>query len=687
MLETKTYTSYVGDPIGLPSKEQLEAEYPSTKYTIVSGMRDTDPIYQTDSNNNQFKLYLGHVFKEEVREKDVHVTTEFLDYETNAVLHAPITQTAHFERTCKVDQVNGNFVWGPEPDPFQLKGIDLSSLGIYEQGYRPKPWKISSNLIVHYDDLDDTQSVVEYFAKGYVATINFYDDSVDPSKNVFSIHYKHRLLHDTYDEDVTRTIHLIDQINQKEIADPIQQIVHFSLPGVYGYHAKEWTWDWDHFNDTSSWKALSAKEIKDYLATQNNDRYILLSDPVPAQTVVYDENDTDQTVDLYFVPAYQAILRWVDETTGKTLETWTSKEGKANDSIVFDENVQQTLDHYQTLYYDLVSNPIKEGLVLNDDPTLNGYAIYLKHQIKTERVSNTVKVPIDLLAGDPNDKTTWKLLHHDEWSHTFYRPQYTDFVTGVITFGVYEDPKEVMFEYTFPTFEGYMKPDPAQFSPMKVTCDDETGFLSIQQFYIRIKEAVLNFIDDDQDGKIVWSQKATIAEHKPIEFVYRDYYKKWFSDHGMKVVSDNYEKRIINMDDPAKNIFEIHLEHVKSPTTFTKKVTRTIHFIDQANQNVLKDPVEQTVTFILQGTKDEWSQETTWDWDHFSNIQEWSAYQALVAKNNTSREGHQTEIPAYTKKATSSSEPTAVHTGIFQSLVGMAASLFGISLFKKHKKE
>ena len=184
MLETKTYTSYVGDPIGLPSKEQLEAEYPSTKYTIVSGMWDIDPIYQTDSNNNQFKLYLGHVFKEEVREKDVHVTTEFLDYETNAVLHAPITQTAHFERTCKVDQVNGNFVWGPEPDPFQLHGIDLSSLGSYEQGYRPKPWKISSNLIVHYDDLADTQSVVEYFAKGYVATINFYDDSVDPSKNV-----------------------------------------------------------------------------------------------------------------------------------------------------------------------------------------------------------------------------------------------------------------------------------------------------------------------------------------------------------------------------------------------------------------------------------------------------------------------------------------------------------------------
>ncbi len=155
----------------------------------------------------------------------------------------------------------------------------------------------------------------------------------------------------------------------------------------------------------------------------------------------------------------------------------------------------------------------------------------------------------------------------------------------------------------------------------------------------------------------------------------------------MKVVSDNYEKRIINMDDPAKNIFEIHLEHVKSPTTFTKKVTRTIHFIDQANQNVLKDPVEQTVTFILQGTKDEWSQETTWDGDHFSNIQEWSAYQAPVAKNNTSREEHQTEIPAYTKKATSSSVPTVVHTGIFQSLVGMAASLFGISLFKKHKKE
>ncbi|WP_304580929.1 hypothetical protein [Dubosiella newyorkensis] len=45
MLETKTYTSYVGDPIGLPSKEQLEAEYPSTKYTIVSGMWNTDQIW------------------------------------------------------------------------------------------------------------------------------------------------------------------------------------------------------------------------------------------------------------------------------------------------------------------------------------------------------------------------------------------------------------------------------------------------------------------------------------------------------------------------------------------------------------------------------------------------------------------------------------------------------------------
>ena len=366
---------------------------------------------------------------------------------------------------------------------------------------------------------------------------------------------------------------------------------------------------------------------------------------VSDKTIMPADLGKDTTI-TYSADAQKATINYIDDTTGKTInsETVTGHTGEA----IADPT--EAIANYKKQGYKLVSDDLANGASFdNDDKIDQAFYIHLNHNTETI-TPDKPKTPSDIIPGttkhypsgvdkDDLNKTvtrTINVISPDGKTTTIKQPvtlqrsATVDDVTGQIT---YKDWSTGNWEeYDTPQISGYT-PSQAKVSATTVNGNTQDKTVTIT-YSADAQKATINYIDDTT-GKTINSETVTghtgeaIAD--PTEAIAN--YKK----QGYKLVSDDLANGAsFDNDDTIDQAFYIHLnhdtetitpDHPKVPGTpinpsgdakypdgvdkesLTKTITRTINYVDNKGNKVNGSPdgkstYVQTVTFTRTVTID-----------------------------------------------------------------------------------
>ena len=386
----------------------------------------------------------------------------------------------------------------------------------------------------------------------------------------------------------------------------------------------------------------------------------VVSPIITGYTVNYDQIDAPKPTDLkdgaqetntyyviYTANEQTAQIKYVDDTTGKTLNT-DHVTGSYNSQIDFKNDPDQQIADYQKQHYILVSNDFQNDPKYQVDNQKNCFTVHLKHDLQNVTKTTTKTRTINYFLA--NGKSAAKSV---EQTVTFTGTAQHDMVTnhtGDYTWKVTTGDANLK-AVTSPKITGYHVSTVESSAPDQVDGQNVRAMVmtpnsddvGVTVYYAENQQAELNFVDDET-GNVIHPAIAVNGEAgKPIDFgdvqsIVNQLAKQHYvlanvtndtpATTALMVLTavnthqiagntvTNWQKLFGNFTD-ADQSFTIHFTHAHGllNAQHQQTVTETVNYQDQKG-NQLATPYTMTLTFNGTGYRDlVTNQDIVTDWE------------------------------------------------------------------------
>ena len=610
--------------------------YKQAGYDLVSDDTNGDELV-FDNDSTKAQVYNVHLKHRHQAASDSDTVKQTVHYVYNDGSKAADDYTAtpiEFTRTGDTDLVTGKTTWNAwTPTSQTFKAVPSPVIA----GYTPGRATID-HIDVHAGD-PDIDETVTYVPDAQRIVVNYIDsvthqtlktDTLDgrsdqstnynTQKNIDGYKNQHYALvsddtqgqnlvfdHDdqatqTYDVVLgheTETVHRAHTVSEtidykyadgtKAAPTKTAEPKTFSQSGVHDVvtNTTDWNGQW---SAPQTFNAVESPKITgftpDHAVTE-------------AVTVDHDSQDVYKLV-VYTANKQAAKINYVDDVTGKTLETATAA-GHFGEQISFGRDVNDQIKQFENQGYKLVSNNFN-GQKYQADDSNNVFEVHLTHQHQAVSESDTVTETVKYQYADGT-----QAAKDSTQSAEFTRTGDKDLVTGTIVWMPSTETHQ-FDAVDSPAIDGFT-PD-VQSVPAATVKFGDRDITKVATYTANDQNAGIKIIDDTT-GDVLNTQTATGKFGQTIEFkTDPDTQVADFHGQGYELVSDNFSHQKYQSDN-TKNQFEIHVRHQTVPATRTSTVTETVHYRDR-NGNRLVPDTHETKTFTETGVTDKVTGKTTW---------------------------------------------------------------------------
>ena len=616
------------------TKKSLD-QYKDQHYDIVSDDTNGDTLkFDTDSTKVQtYNVHLKHQHQVANDKSTVHQTVHYVYQDGKQAAKDYTATPIEFTRTGDTDLVTGKTTWNAwTPDTGTLIAV-ISPIII---GYTPSRAMIN-HVDVHAGD-KDLDTTVTYVPDHQVIVVNYIDQTTGKTLKTDTLnghsdqtsgyttksqidsylgqHYK--LISDAtagqtltfdHDDQATQTYDVVLS-HQTEAAHRTHEVhetvdyvyadgsqasksftakpLVFSQTGVHDLvtNITDWNGEW---TKPQVFASVESPKITGFTASKPE---------VKATNVNYQSSDIHELV-IYAANAQTAQIKYIDDVTGKTLET-DGANGHFNESIIFSHNVNDQINKFKQAHYKLVSNNF-DGQKYQADNSKNVYEVHLTHEYQkvhaTDAVAETVK--FQYADGSQVEPTKTQTVN-------FGRDGIKDLVTGTTAWMPVDS--QTLDAVDVPVINGYTA-DTDQVLAVKVNFGDN-DITKVVTYTANDQVAGIKIIDDTT-GNVLNTQSATGKFGTEIQFKQNpDQQVIDLQAQHYELVSDNFNGQKYQADN-AKNQFEIHVKHQMMDVQRTDKVTETVYYQDN-HGNMLHPASIQTKMFTEHGITDQVTGKTVW---------------------------------------------------------------------------
>ena len=617
------------------TKKSLD-KYKGQHYDVVSD--DTNGktlMFDSDSTKVQtYNVHLKHQHQATNDKSTVRQTVHYIYQDGKQAAKDHVTTPIEFTRTGDTDLVTGQTTWNAWTP---ATGTFIAVVSPSIEGYTPSRVMIE-HVNVHPGD-KDLDTTVTYVPNRQVIVVNYIDQTTGKTLKTDTLnghsdqtsgyttksqidsyvgqHYKlisddtkGRTLTFDHDDQATQTYdvvlghqteaahrtHEVHETVDYVYADGSQaaksftaQPLVFSQTGVHDLvtNTTDWNSEW---TKPQTFAAVESPKITGFTASKPE---------VKAVEVTHQSGDVHELV-IYAANAQTAQIKYIDDVTGKTLET-DGANGHFNESIVFGHNVTDQINKFKQAHYKLVSNNFA-GQKYQADNTKNVYEVHLTHERQNVHATDTVTETVKFQYADGSQAQPTKTQKVN-----FGRDGIKDLVTGTIAW-MPVDPQTVG-AVNVPAIDGYTA-DTDQVLAVKVHFGDD-DITKVVTYIANDQTAGIKIIDDTT-GKVLNTQSATGKFGTEIQFKQNpDQQVIDLQAQHYELVSDNFKHQAYKSDN-AQNQFEIHVRHQTVDTQRTDAVTETVHYRDN-HGNQLRPDTQVTKTFTQSGVIDKVTGDIAWN--------------------------------------------------------------------------
>ena len=617
------------------TKKSLD-KYKGQHYDVVSDDTNGETLtFDSDSTKVQtYNVHLKHQHQAASDKSTVRQTVHYVYQDGKQAAKDHTATPIEFTRTGDTDLVTGTTTWNAWTP---ATGTFIAVVSPSIEGYTPSRVMIE-HVNVHPGD-KDLDTTVTYVPDRQVIVVNYIDQTTGKTLKTDTLnghsdqtsdyttksqidsyvgqHYK--LISDdthgrtltfdhsdqatqTYDvvlghetEAVHRT-HEVHEIVDYVYADGSQaaksftaQPLVFSQTGAHDLvtNMTDWNGEW---TKPQAFAAVASPKITGFTASKPE---------VKAVNIDHKSGDVHELV-IYAVNAQTAQIKYIDDVTGKTLET-DGANGHFGESIVFGHNVNDQINKFKQAHYKLVSNNFA-GQKYQADNGKNVYEVHLTHERQNVHATDAVTETVKFQYADGSQAQPTKTQ-----TVNFGRDGIKDLVTGT-TAWMPVDPQTIG-AVDVPVLDGYTA-DTDQVPAVKVNFGDN-DIEKVVTYTANDQTAGIKIIDD-ATGKVLNTQSATGKFGTEIQFKQNpDQQVIDLQAQHYELVSDNFKHQAYKSDN-AQNQFEIHVRHQTADTQRTDAVTETVHYRDN-HGNQLRPDTQATKTFTQSGVIDKVTGDITWN--------------------------------------------------------------------------
>ena len=663
IIKTDTVNGVFGQTVNYDPTDEIKA-LEAKGYQLVSNGVKNNQITLSNSSNQVYQIVLKHGTTTETPSsnpdnldltKTVSRTINY-QYQNGSQAANPVTNSVTFTRTATKDNVTGNVTYTAWTSTGNAEYPAVTSPTI--TGYTASQTQVAASPVAATDS--NSTVTVTYTPNQEKATVTFIDDTTGKTLSTQTLtgayntdsNYNPQATIDSYEKQgyqlvsddyptngavfgkdgvvqnyqvhlkeatetftpsnsdgldlkhtVTQTIHYVYS-NGKQAAPDATASITFNRTATKDEVTGAITYTpWTVASSSDDFPAVKSPTITGYTPSAtastavNN---VTESTPDNVQTITYTPNKETATV------------KYVDQTTGKTLQTVTVN-GVYDGTTAYDPT--SVIQGYEKQGYVLVNNGVPaNGITFSQDGVTPTYTVTLKHGTTTYTstnnpagldLSNTVTHTVHYVystGGQAQPDNTQKI--------TFTRTATKDNVTGTITYSNWGPASGTFSSVTTPTIAGYT---PSATSSTAVSGVTATSANSSQTITYTPNEetATVTYVDDttNQTIKTVTltgafgstSDYSTASEISTLEKA------------GYQLVSNNYPNGGVKFDENGEvQHFTVHLKHTyttEMPTNnpdgldLSNTVTQTIKYVYNTGKQAA--PTKTTsITFTRTATKD-----------------------------------------------------------------------------------
>ena len=645
-LKTVAKTGYSDESVGYNTKADLQG-YLAKHYDLVSdATKGADLVF--DHSDGVDQVYDVHLTHHLTPISDHQVVNETIHYvyadglaRTGKAADDYVATPFEFNRTGKHDDVTGTDAWDAWTPADHQTFAAVQSPAI--QGYTPDQAQIDAASV--NANSQDIVKTVTYSADPQTVTVDFIDDT-DHGKVLKTVtktggsdeaagystkadiqtfvdgHYK--LDRDTsnganlvfdHDDAVDQhyEVHLTHETAPISEATSTNQVIHYQLadgtPVVNDYTAKV-DFSRDGFKDlvtnADHWNAWTPNATQTFDAVKSPAKAGYTPDHAQVDAVTVEPHHANlETTVTYSPDAQKAAVKYIDDTTGKTLQT---KELTGVSDETSTHTTGSTIKQYVGQYYKLVSDQTNGKPVVFDhndgsDQTFEVHLIHTYQQVSQEhQVHETIHYRyVDGKQARPD--YTAKAI-------AFSRTGTQDLVTENIQWNAWT-PDQVFAAVNTPAVNGYT-PDIQTVAPVKVGHDSHDVEQTVV-YHADDQTILVNYIDDETHSTLktdsIIGKTAQTSDYTTKKSL--DKYKGQHYD----VVSDDTNGKTLTFDSDSTKVqtYNVHLKHQHQAANDKATVRQTVHYVYQDGKQAAKDHVAAPIEFTRTGDTDLVTGKTTWN--------------------------------------------------------------------------
>ena len=644
-LKTVAKTGYSDESAGYNTKADIQ-NFIGQHYDLVSDVtKGAELIFDHDDSVDQaYDVHLTHhltpISDHQVVNETIHYVYADGLARTGKAADDYTATSLEFNRTGNHDDVTGTDAWNAWiPGSASFTAVQSPAI----QGYTPDQAQI--DMISVDANSQDIVKTVTYSADPQTVTVNFIDDT-DHGKVFKTViktggsdeavgyntkadiqtfvdgHYK--LDHDTsnganlvfdHDDAVDQhyEVHLTHATAPISEATSTNQVIRYQLadgtPVANDYTAKV-DFSRDGFKDlvtnADHWNAWmpNATQTFDAVVSPAKAGYTPDHARVDAVTVEPHHANLETTV-TYSPDAQKATVKYIDDTTGKTLQT---KELTGVSDEMSTYMTKSTIKQYVGQHYKLVSDQTNGKPVVfdHDDDNDQVLEVHLTHTYQQVSQEHQVHQTIHYRYADGKQARP----DYTAKAITFSRTGTQDLVTENIQWNAWT-PDQVFAAVDTPAVNGYT-PDVQTTAPVTVGHDSH-DIVQTVVYHADDQTILINYIDDDTHSTLktdsIIGKTAQTSDYTTKKSL--DNYK----GQHYEVVSDdtNGDTLMFDSDSTKVQTYSVHLKHQHQAASDKATVHQTVHYVYQDGKQAAKDYVATPIEFTRTGDTDLVTGTTTWN--------------------------------------------------------------------------
>ena len=645
-LFTQRETGKSNTPINYSSADEL-ANLTKQGYVLVNNGYDPNgkaPSFDNQTEIDQtYYILLTHGTKDASQDSTVKETIHYV-YADGKKAHDDVTVQKHFTQKGTQDLVTKQIVWQPVasqqfdrvvsptitgyvPDQGLIPAItvnygdkNIERTVIYLQGEQTATIRyiddttgntmMTDNTVGKFNDsikfANNVNDQINGFEKqGYAFVSNSFKNQkfqADNTKNIFEVHFKHRMEKVSRQDPVTETINYV-YADGRQAHKPKVASVEITQYGTKDLVTSQIDW---LPADPQQFKAVTSPTIEGYVPDVSE---------VPAIAVDFGQGDVVRTV-TYRSNQQQAQIIYVDDTTGDQLKT-VDENGTSGDTIPYTSKAD--LDDFLHENYALVNNgydPAGKTPKFDNDTSLNQiFYIHLNHNVKSIQRQNTITETVHYVYADG------KKAHDDVIAQKHFVQNGTE---DLVTTDVAWQPvaSQQFNSVKSPTIAGYT-PDYKLVPAFTVNFGDKD--INTTVTYTAGKQTATIIYVDRTTGHIL----NTLTEHgtsaTTIPYSSANDLKN-YQNSGYVLDENKYDPNgapKFNSDENIDQTFYIYLKHGTTAIKQPSVVYETIHYVYQDGTPATKNYTAKK-SFTRQGVKDLVTNEIKWqavDPQNFASVE------------------------------------------------------------------